>query len=240
MSQPILVTRILQYINWKCEVQYCQSESENHAILIPPYPDTGATMNNKIISLMFELFIQRGWNVMRFNFSELAKAKGHMQCLVELNYLTDWYIKNIMINRQNFLLCGYASGAAMTIEMLMRRPECNGFVSLAFHGPAANSTFLAPCTHPGLFVHGKYDKIAPLDKAQEIVKRLQSAQNKISMQILEDDHFFTKHRYDLLKDILNEYIDEMEESKLEEPEVEYPPENEHDEEYHETDEHDAN
>lgn len=207
--KPLLVTRVLQALNWKCEIQYCQNDSENHAILIAPYPETGANMHNPIIRLMFDILAQQGWNVLRFNFSHQAKLKGHMQCLVEANYITDWYLKTVMQKKHNFIVGGYSSGAFMSLELLMRRPEINGFIALALNGNINNNTFLAPYTHPGLFVHGKYDQIASLEKMQEIYKKMQHQQGNIELQVIDDDHFFTAHKFDLLKDIIKDYLQRL-------------------------------
>ena len=85
-------------------------------------------MNNQIISMLFELLISLGWNVLRFNFTKSSNRPiAHLH---EANAVLDWYIGNIKTDLS--LVCGYASGAALALELLMRRPEINYFIALAF------------------------------------------------------------------------------------------------------------
>lgn len=212
MQKATINRRIIHAMHWQFKVEYCETESNNYAILIPPSRETGATMNNHIIRLMFEIFVKRKWNVLRFDFSDYAPANLSLQArsLLEINCITDWYMKRVSQNKNRLIMAGYGFGAMMALEVLMRRPEINGFIALSLCGQSSNNIFLAPCPHPGLFVHGRFDKIAPLDKVQEIVRKLQIQQADIEMQILDDDHFFSKYRQDLLKDIITDYVEALE------------------------------
>jgi alpha/beta superfamily hydrolase len=40
------------------------------------------------------------------------------------------------------------------MQLLMRRPEIEGFISIAAMANRYDFSFLAPCPSPGLFVHG--------------------------------------------------------------------------------------
>ncbi len=60
-------------------------------------------------------------------------------------------------------MSGFSFGAWICMQLLMRRPEINSFISLA---PPANKydfTFLAPCPSSGLLIHGSEDNIVPED-----------------------------------------------------------------------------
>lgn len=204
---PKVTTQTISTLKEQFRVQYHSVASNNYAILIPPL-ETGATMNNKIVALMFEVFIRLGWNVLRFDFffsrpnrnSEMHDTdKQKNTALIEANYIVDWYTAEA--NAENLVVCGYASGAMLALEMLMRRPEINGFVAVGLHGQSGNNTFLAPCSSPGLFVHGKFDRIAPLYRVQEVMGKLQTPNNHIELQILEDDHFFNQHSGTLKRSI---------------------------------------
>ena len=48
------------------------------------------------------------------------------------------------------------------MQFLMRRPEIEGFISIAPPANRFDFSFLAPCPSSGLFVHGDKDRVAPL------------------------------------------------------------------------------
>lgn len=203
-KEHLIINEMIKLSGLKLEVQHYKATSRNYAILVPPLED-GATMNNQIISMLFELLISLGWNVLRFNFTKSSNRPiAHLH---EANAVLDWYIGNIKTDLS--LVCGYASGAALALELLMRRPEINYFIALALNIHAPANLFSGPCAKPGLFIHGSRDKIAPLAKVQEIVRRLQAQNSNIQLQIYEDDHFFKQYHH-LIKQNIKEYLLDLE------------------------------
>ena len=68
-------------------------------------------------------------------------------------------------------IAGYSFGAWIGMQLLMRRPEIDGFISVA---PPANSydfSFLAPCPSSGLIVTEK-DEVVPRADVQKLVHKL--------------------------------------------------------------------
>ena len=47
------------------------------------------------------------------------------------------------------------------MQLLMRRPEIDGFISVAPPAKLYDFSFLAPCPASGLFVHGDKDVVVP-------------------------------------------------------------------------------
>ena len=78
------------------------------------------------------------------------------------------------------------------MQLLMRRPEINGFVSISPPANLRDFSFLAPCPSPGLIVHGDKDNISSFDSTKILVEKLQK-QKKVDIQfkpIRGADHFY--------------------------------------------------
>jgi len=84
------------------------------------------------------------------------------------------------------------------MQLMMRRPEINGFISVA---PPANSkdfTFLSPCPAAGLIIQGGKDEIVSEPSVGLLAKKLDSRRTRIEyLMMSEADHMFSNH----LKDI---------------------------------------
>jgi hypothetical protein len=107
------------------------------------------------------------------------------------------------------------------MQLLMRRPEIDGFISIS---PPANSydfTFLAPCPSSGLIVHGSRDTMVPEASVAKLATKLSSQRNiKVSYKKIESaDHFYNDQLEDL-SDIVGNYL---EEAKIERPAPPPPP-----------------
>jgi alpha/beta superfamily hydrolase len=78
------------------------------------------------------------------------------------------------------------------MQLLMRRPEIDAFISVS---PPANQydfSFLAPCPSSGLILQGDQDNLVPAESVQKLVHKL-SHQRDIKIdyrKISGADHFF--------------------------------------------------
>ncbi len=78
------------------------------------------------------------------------------------------------------------------MQLLMRRPEITGFISVAPPANMYDFSFLAPCPSSGLIAHGRADRVVPEADIQSLVARL-SAQRGIKIdyaKIEGANHFF--------------------------------------------------
>jgi uncharacterized protein len=78
------------------------------------------------------------------------------------------------------------------MQLLMRRPEIEGFISVAPPANMYDFTFLAPCPSSGLILHGDHDTIVPVESVQRLVTKL-SHQRDIKIDFRKvpgADHFF--------------------------------------------------
>jgi alpha/beta superfamily hydrolase len=103
----------------------------------------------------------------------------------------DW-LQAMNADAKSCWIAGYSFGAWIGMQLLMRRPEIDCFISVA---PPANSYdfgFLAPCPSSGLIVGAEKDEVVPLADIQKLVARL-SLQKGITVEsrtIKSANHFF--------------------------------------------------
>ncbi len=91
------------------------------------------------------------------------------------------------------------------MQLLMRRPEIEGFVSIAPPANLFDFSFLAPCPSSGLIVQGGADDIVPESSVAKLVNKL-SAQKNIAVDyhlISGADHFFGEHLTDMTLAVSN-------------------------------------
>jgi len=165
------------------------------ALILHPHPQHGGTMNNKIVYSMFHSFARRGFACLRFNFRGVGRSQGvHDQGEGELSDAAsalDW-LQSQNENAKECWIGGFSFGAWIGMQLLMRRPEINGFISVAPPANLYDFSFLAPCPSSGLFIHGNRDEIVPLDSVNKLTEKLNQQKGiAIEEQIVDGaDHFF--------------------------------------------------
>ncbi len=181
------------------------------ALVLHPHPQFGGTMNNRVVYQMFQAFTRRGFSALRFNFRGVGRSQGvYDDGLGELSDAAsalDW-MQATNPDAPQCWIGGFSYGAWIGMQLLMRRPEISGFISVA---PPANHydfSSLAPCPVSGLFVHGKADEVVPEDTAAALAERL-SAQRAITIDyrtVAGANHFFNDHIDGLMVHV-EDYLD---------------------------------
>lgn len=102
------------------------------AIILHPHPLYGGTMNNKVVYRLFQSFMQNGFSVLRFNFRGVGKSVGaYDEGVGELGDAAtalDW-IQGKNPEASTCWIGGFSFGAWIALQLLMRRPEIEGFVT---------------------------------------------------------------------------------------------------------------
>ena len=180
------------------------------AIVLHPHPQYGGTMNNKIVQLMYNIFLDNGFSVIKVNFRGVGKSDGVFDNgqgeLSDAAAALDW------IERQNLdysqcWVSGFSFGSLIAMQLLMRRPEINRFIAISPQPNAYDFSFLSPCPTSGIMIYGKKDELVPPEYIVELNKRL-SAQKGIKVEfksIQDANHFFSKNEDQLVKS-LDKYI----------------------------------
>jgi alpha/beta superfamily hydrolase len=186
----------------RLEGRYHQSKEERApiALILHPHPQYGGTMNHKVVSTPCSIRVResQGFSVLRFNFTRgVGRSRrarfdnGAMGELSDAAAALDW-LQGMNADAKSCWIAGYSFGAWIGMQLLMRRPEIDCFVSVA---PPANSydfAFLAPCPSSGLIVGAEKDEVVPQADIQKLVARL-SLQKGITVEsrtIKGANHFF--------------------------------------------------
>jgi alpha/beta superfamily hydrolase len=165
------------------------------AIVLHPHPHFGGTMNNQIIYNLFYMFKERNFTVLRFNFRGVGRSQGEFDHgqgeLADAASALDW-LQSVHPEARGCWIAGFSFGAWIGMQLLMRRPEVEGFISVAPPANIHDFSFLAPCPSSGLIVHGDRDRVAIPKDTQALVDKLKT-QKGITIEhtvIAGANHFF--------------------------------------------------
>ncbi len=94
------------------------------------------------------------------------------------------------------------------MQLMMRRPEIDGFVSVAPPANIHDFSFLAPCPASGMILHGDKDDIVPQVSVDKLVQKLKKQKNiGIDYRVVKGgNHFFQDDVSELIGH-LNDYLD---------------------------------
>jgi alpha/beta superfamily hydrolase len=197
----------------RIEGRYQHSKAPNApvALLLHPHPQHGGTMNNRIVYALFHAFARRGFSCLRFNFRGVGRSQGVYDkgegeladAAAALDWLQTW--------NQNASACwigGFSFGAWIGMQLLMRRPEIDGFVSVAPPANMFDFSFLAPCPSSGLIVHGAADEIVPEAATAKLVAKLSQQKDiRIDYRVMDEANHFFHNRTDELTAVVDAYLD---------------------------------
>src|SRR5580692_1397004 len=161
----------------RLEGRYHQSKEEHApiALILHPHPQYGGTMNNKVVYTLFHAFVRRGFSVLRFNFRGVGRSQGTFDRgegeLSDAASALDW-LQGYNPNATGCWIAGFSFGAWIGMQLLMRRPEITGFISISPPANLFDFAFLAPCPSSGLIVHGKDDDLVPEADVAKLAQRL--------------------------------------------------------------------
>lgn len=181
------------------------------AVLCHPHPLHGGTMSNKILYMMNQAFVANGFATMRFNFRGVGKSQGEYDGgvgeLADAAAALDW-MQAMHKSHGPIWVAGFSFGAWISMQLLMRRPEIAGFVSVAPPSNMFDFSFLAPCPCGGLVIHGDKDGIVPEKSVADLVSKLRQQRGKtaIDYRVLPETNHFFKDREDEMVAHLMDYL----------------------------------
>jgi len=180
------------------------------AVMLHPHPQYGGTMNNKVVYALYHGFARHGFSVLRFNFRGVGRSQGGYDRgegeLSDAAAALDW-MQSFNQSTSACWIAGFSFGAWIGMQLLMRRPEINGFVSVAPPANAFDFTFLAPCPSSGLIVHGDQDEIVPSASVAKLVDKLRSQRNlEIVYETIPGANHFFHDRLAELDKVLDKYL----------------------------------
>ena len=196
----------------RLEGRYHHSGESNAplALILQPHPMHGGTMNNRITYTMYRSFERLGFSVMRFNFRGVGRSQGRYDGgigeIADAAAALDW-MQMVNPNSGGLWIAGYSFGAFVGMQLLMRRPEISGWISVA---PPANHYdfgFLAPCPCGGLLLHGEADELVPEPGVRKLVDKLNTQKGvAVDYRVLGGaDHVFAIQA-EQVSDAVEDYV----------------------------------
>jgi alpha/beta superfamily hydrolase len=181
------------------------------ALVLHPHPQYGGTMNNKVVYSIYQTFAKRDFTVLRFNFRGVGRSQGGYDGgpgeLADAAAALDW-LQATAPGARGCWIAGFSFGAWIAMQLLMRRPELSGFISVSPPANIFDFTFLAPCPSSGLILHGTADDLVPEGDVAKLANRL-SQQRGIKVEYKKvpgATHFYERH-LDTLAEEVGSYLD---------------------------------
>jgi uncharacterized protein len=198
----------------RLEGRYHHSKEPNApiALFLHPHPQHGGTMNNKVVYTLYQNFVRRGFSCLRFNFRGVGRSQGTFARgegeLSDAATALDW-MQSFNENASGCWISGFSFGAWIAMQLLMRRPEIDGFISIAPPANMYDFTFLAPCPASGLMVTGSQDEIVPPESVAKLVDKLRQQRGiAIGHSIIDGANHFFANELDELDKVVNLYLDD--------------------------------
>lgn len=161
---------------------------------------------------MFQAFAARGFSCLRFNFRGVGRSQGIFDRgegeLSDAASALDW-MQEINPNAPYVWVAGFSFGSWIGMQLLMRRPEIQGFISVAPPANTEDFSFLAPCPTSGLVLQGSKDDVVDEPAVADFVERLHAQKGiAIDYRVIQGaNHFF--HGYnDLLIEQVHDHLNE--------------------------------
>ena len=181
------------------------------ALILHSHPQAGGTMNNKIVQLLYQTFVRRGFATLRFNFRGVGKSQGLFDNgigeLSDAASALDW-VQSIHPEAETTWVAGVSFGAWIGMQLLMRRPEIRGFISIAPPANMYDFSFLAPCPSSGIIIQGEADEVVTPGAVQKLVDKLRTQRHiTINHDTIPGANHFFANELDLLMKSVDDYLD---------------------------------
>jgi alpha/beta superfamily hydrolase len=172
------------------------------AIVLHPHPQFGGTMNNQIVYALYYGFVERGFSALRFNFRGVGRSQGlfdHGQGeLSDAAAALDW-AQAVNPEARACWIAGISFGAWIGMQLLMRRPEIEGFISIAAPANRFDFSFLAPCPSSGLF---------PIKDVMSVIEKVKTQKGiQIEHAMVEGANHFFENKVEDLMGVVGTYLD---------------------------------
>lgn len=188
----------------RLEARYSPRKDETApiALILHPHPRAGGHMNHPVAVQLFHLFMKRGFNVLRFNSRGVGRSQGEFDSgvgeLADAATALDWLQATHPAASQCWV-AGFDFGAWVGMQLLMRRPETDGFISVSPPTNMYDFSFLAPCPASGLILHGSADTVVPFTEVERVVAKLRTQKGiVIDYELVEGGgHFWTENLHEV-------------------------------------------
>src|ERR1700751_6372653 len=181
------------------------------AMVLHPHPQFRGNMNHPIVYQVYYSFVARGFSVLRFNFRGVGRSQGSFDHgtgeLSDAAGALDW-AQTINPEARACWVAGFSLGPGIGMQLLMRRPEVEGFISIAPPANLYDFSFLAPCPSSGLIAHGGEDAAVPPKDVNPLVEKLKTQKGiVIEQKIVPGANHFFDAKIEALMTSVSQYLD---------------------------------
>ena len=197
----------------RLEAQYSPGKTDNApiALILHPHPKTGGHMNNAVTVQLYRVFMKRGFSTLRYNSRGVGKSQGEFDSgigeLSDAATALDW-LQTTNPTASQCWVAGYQFGSYIGMQLLMRRPETDGFITISPPANIYDYSFLAPCPASGLIMHGKDDTHVPHADVDRMVAKLRTQKGiSIAYELTEGANHFWMDKLDVVEHQVAHYVD---------------------------------
>ena len=182
----------------------CIQEGEKGVVITHPHPLYGGTMYNQVVKTLVEVYQNKAFSTLRFNFRGVEGSEGNYDegkgeqedVRSALKYVYER-------GKRDVDLTGYSFGAWVNAKINDSHSLCNRIVMISPPVAFLDFTFLSYNPKIRFVVVGGKDNIAPADKITNVINTWNP---KAHFEVIEGaDHFYTG-KIDSLKSILSRFI----------------------------------
>ena len=196
----------------RLEGRYHHNEEKDApaAVVLHPHPLYGGTMNNKIVYRLYQSLANAGFSVLRFNFRGVGRSLGKFDDgigeMTDAASALDW-VQSQNPGASHCWIAGFSFGAWIALQLLMRRPEIEGYIGISPPANMYDFGFLSPCPAHGLIMQGDRDDIVQEPAVQQLVDKLQAQKGlEIDYQVVDGADHYYRNTMETLVSSVDEYV----------------------------------
>ena len=164
-------------------------------IICHPHPHFGGSMDDRIVVALSKLLKKLGASVIRFNFRGVGRSEGRSEGdraeVSDAAAIFDW--ASLRHPNHKIIICGYSFGASISYDLASKRCVA-GIVLIA--PPPIFLEKRSKSVKESLLILASRDQFVPVKPTESFFRDIFD-----SIQLLEDDHFFTDTLDELIKTV---------------------------------------
>ena len=169
-------------------------------------------MNNQVV---YTLYLHCSWSAASRCCASTSAASAAAKAiwdggpgeLSDAASALDW-LQIVKPDAKSCWIAGVSFGTWIAMQLLMRRPEIDGFICVAPPANLYDFSFLAPCPSSGLMINGDKDRVVPSASVGELSAKLKTQRGiKIEHEVVPGANHFFENKTDDLNEVVGSYLD---------------------------------
>ena len=197
------------------------TQSYPAVLILPPDPTYGGNIDNNVVVAIENAFADCGFATLTFNYRGVGNSASVFRCVGDAindsNVALDWF-ESLCRGATHFWIAGYSFGCWVGSNLVMRRPEVEGFIFVSPMFKKQDFSIMYPTLCSGLIITGSEDEFTPMAYTDDCVKNITNFNNfPVKLEIIDDTGHLYKGRIDKLKQTMIEYINLFLALRIEKP-----------------------